>query len=566
MLGLDLNNTARMIPNPQNYRILLLSDNEMVRFSLENFFTNSNVHILIAQNKDEANDLMRHEKLDAVIYDIGSDPDAGLRIRRMIRDRDAKLPILFITPLFYWSDSRLIDQIVEDPHSYYIPENVDRKFMIAKLRQVIGASQAEQNLQQLMSKITRNWFLASLLQQAMLPPWVYFSNSYEFSCFYKPFSRVSGDLFEWLPLDEDRALFIFGDVSGHGTHSALAMSAIQSFMTQSIMLDKERATRPCLIASDINEFFCQHLHNIVYMSALIAYIDFKNNYIRYQNAGYMDVICVNAETGLVENINPENKGSMPLGMVKNTAYTNSDNVEYHFSDSSVFLFCSDGLMDLSKDKDGEKYMDMKMATKLASILVKDTQKEEKSISLPFRYYHSLEQFGYIHPQDDLSLVLIRKPRLAEREYVFSCRVPADKSAVDQICQKASKFVSKHYDDEEMSVNAELLLEEYLVNVILHGLNEYEKLNEYIALKLCAGERDLKIIIWDHGKEWNGLFMQPDQAERSLDDLNKSFSPTGRGVPIISRIASQVSRQRYCGLNESIFLIPRKNRQTDGRQY
>ena len=200
---------------------------------------------------------------------------------------------------------------------------------------------------------------------------------------------------------------------------------------------------------------------------------------------------------------------------------------------------------------------MKMATKLASILIKDTQKEEKSISLPFRYYHSLEQFGYVHPQDDLSLVLIRKPRLSEREYVFSCRVPADKSAVDQICEKASAFVSKYYNDEEISVDAELLLEEYLVNVILHRLNEYEKLNEYIALKLCAGERDLRIIIWDHGKEWNGPFLPPDQAERSLEELNDRGAVTGRGVPIISRIASQISRQRYCGLNETIFVIPRK---------
>ena len=562
MLGLDLNNTARMISSnsSQSYRVLLLSHNEMVAFSLENFFAGSNVHIIAVDSQEKVAKKVKHEKLDAVIYDIGNDPDAGLKMRRTIRDRDAKLPILFITPLFYWSDARLIDQIVEDPHSYYIPENVDRKFMISKLRQVVGAYQAENNLQQLMSKITRNWFLASLLQQAMLPPWVYFSDNYEFSCFYKPFSRVSGDLFEWLPLDEHRALFIFGDVSGHGTHSALAMSAIQSFMTQAILQDRGRATRPCMIASDINDFFCQHLHNIVYMSALIAYIDFENNYIRYQNAGYMDLLCVDANTGKIENINPQNKGSMPLGMVKNTVYTDADNVEYHFSDSSVFLFWSDGLMDLSKDKDGEKFMDMKMAHKLASILIKDTQKEETSISLPFRYYHSLEQFGYVHPQDDLSLVLIRKPRLTEREYVFSCRVPADKDAVDVICEKASEFVSKYYGEEKISVDAELLLEEYLVNVILHGLNEYEKINEYIAIKLCAEERFLKIIIWDHGKEWNGLFMPHDQAERSLDDLNDKLSIHGRGVPIISSIASQISRQRYCGLNESIFVI-RRTRQS-----
>jgi len=556
MLGLDLNTSARMASPHQSYRVMLVSSNELVRFSLENFFSDTNVTISAVLNDEDGCKQLERDNFDAVIHDIGTDPDSALRMRRIIRGHDERLPILFITPLFYWSDPGLIDRIVEDPHSYYIPENVDRKFMLSKLRQVISSCQAENSLHQLMNKITKNWFLASLLQQAMLPPWVYFSDSYEFSCLYKPFSRVSGDLFQWLPLDEDRALFIFGDVSGHGTHSALAMSAIQSFMTQTIMRDKRHAAHPHLIASEINDFFCQHLRNIVYMCSLIAYIDFKNNYLCSLNAGYMDVICVDADTGKVENINPENRGGMPLGLVKNTVYSEADNVEYRFSDSSVFLFCSDGLMDLSKDRDGENHMDMGMATKLASILIKDAQLDKKSISLPFRFYHSLEQFGYVHPQDDLSLVLIRKPRLSEREYVFSCRVPADKNAVDQICQKASAFVSRYYGDEELSVDAELLLEEYLVNVILHGLNEYEKLNEYIAVKLCADDRELKIIIWDHGREWNGLFMPPELAERSLDELNDKMSPSGRGVPIISRIASQISRQRYCGLNESIFVIPR----------
>ena len=555
MLGLDLNTSARMASANQTYRVLLHSRNELVRFSIDNYFSGTNVHIFTVIENDEAKTLLKQEKFDAVIYDIGSDPDAGLQMRRVIRDHDAQLPILFITPLFYWSDARLLDQIVEDPHSYYIPENVDRKFMVAKLRQVISSCQAENSLQQLMNKITRNWFLASLLQQAMLPPWVYFSENYEFSCFYRPFTKVSGDLFEWLPLDETRALFIFGDVSGHGTHSALAMTAVQSFLKQIVLRDKERATHPCLIATDINDFFCNHLHNIVYMSTLIAYIDFKNNYLCYQNAGYMDLICVDADTGEINDINPGKRGSLPLGMVKDAVYTTDDNVEYRFSDSSAFLFFSDGLVDLAKDREGETCMDMEMCTKLASILVTDAQKEEKSIAIPFRIYNSLEQFGYAFPQDDLSMVLIRKPLNLEREYVFSCRVPTDKKAIDAICERASNFVTSFYNNDQLAVKTDLLLEEYLVNVTQHGLSEYEKLNEYIAIKICAYEYELKLIIWDHGKEWNGFSLRHENADDELSKLNADLAESGRGIPIMTKIATQISRRRYSGLNESTFIIP-----------
>ena len=539
----------------QSYRVLLYSRDELISFSLQNFFKDSEIAVLTAETPEDGLNLLEDEKPDVVITELCSGPDIALRFRQQIRRVNENIPVLFMTPLFYWSDIRMLDRIVEDPHSYYIPDNADRKFMVAKLSQVVSASQSEDALRHLKSRIARNWFLASLLQQAMLPPWVYFGQSYEFSCFYRPFTKVSGDLFEWLPLDEDRALFIFGDVSGHGTHSALAMTAVQSFLKQIILRDRERATHPCLIATDINDFFCNHLHNIVYMSTLIAYIDFKNNHLCYQNAGYMDLLCVDAATGEVKDINPEKRGSLPLGMVKDSVYTNDDNVEYHFSDSSAFLFFSDGLVDLSKDREGETYMDMEMCTRLASLLVSDAQKEEKSIAIPFRIYNSLEQFGYNFPQDDISLALIRKPLHLEREYVFSCRVPTDKMAIDDICERASGFVQKFYGDEDLSVKTDLLLEEYLVNVTQHGLSEYEKLNEYIAIKLCAYERELKLIVWDHGKEWNGFSLRHEKADEELSKLNDDLAESGRGIPIMTKIATQISRRRYSGLNESIFIIP-----------
>lgn len=541
----------------QHYRVLLVSHTPLLQFSLSNFFKDTDISITAAGSSAEALEYMQRETFDAIIFEIGSDGDGSLQFRKNVRLSDIKIPILFMTPLFYWSDVKLLDRIVEDPHSYYIPENADRKFMTAKLQQVIHACQAENSLKSLQNTISRNWFLAGVLQQAMLPPWVYFGGNYEFSCFYRPFTQVSGDLFEWLPLGEDEALFIFGDISGHGTHSALAMTAVQSFLKQIILLDKEKARHPDLIAADINDFFCTHLHNIVHMSTLIAYIDFKNNYLCYQNAGYMDMLCLDAETGQYQDINPEKRGCLPLGMVKSAVYTEEDNVEYRFADSAVFLFASDGLVSLSKDKDGSNHLDLDMCLKLASLLVTDTKKENKSITIPFLAYHSLTQFGYVFPQDDLTMVLIRKPVYPEKEYVFSCRVPADKEAVDEICEKASSFVSKFYEGDEIPTNVELLLGEYLVNVIMHGLNKYEKLNEYIAVKLCAYPDKLKVMVWDHGKEWHGLAMRQSAAEQELERLNDNLAASGRGLPIISMIASQISRQRYCGLNESIFVVPVK---------
>jgi len=123
-------------------QILLVSENNLVRFTLQNFFKDSALVITATQRPEEGLKLLRKERFDAVIAEIGTDSEASIQFRKDIRQHDGKIPVLFMTPLFYWSGGRLLDQIVEDPHSYYIPENADRQFMEAKLMQVISSCQA----------------------------------------------------------------------------------------------------------------------------------------------------------------------------------------------------------------------------------------------------------------------------------------------------------------------------------------------------------------------------------------------------------------------------------------
>ena len=496
--------------------------------------------------------------LHAIIFDICTDAEQGLFFRGLMRVENPILPILFLVPESHLFDSALYEQFADDPYTFVIPGNIEFKALLTKLKHCVNF----ELLKMFKDQFDRNKKLASHLQQTMLPPWVHFGKSYEFSTFYLPFNEVGGDLFEWFPLDDDRVLFIFGDVSGHETYSALAMSAVQSFLRQLIEQDKEKARRPCLIAKDINDFFCHHLMSIVNMGALIAYFDFKENYLCYLNAGYMDLLCFDAITGEINVMNKHSAGGSTLGWKEDSNYTEDDSVEYYFSDFSVFMFFSDGLLDLAKDFSGNTFMDIELFKKLVSELVLETQTEEKSIAIPFRCYHLLGEHGYVFPQDDLTMGIIRKPQYQEKEYTFACRVPADNKAVDEICEKVSAFVMKYYQDERLSVDTELLLEEYLVNVVMHGLDEYEKLYEYIAIKLCAYEDKLKLMIWDHGKEWDGVLMQKEKAEDTLDWLNEGLLDSGRGLPIISKIASEGGRQRFSGLNENIFIIPKRT-ETEG---
>ncbi len=501
--------------------------------------------------------------IHAIVFELSTDSAEGLRFRSSLREADDKktLPILFIMSDKYWSDPELLGKVFEDPYSFVVPVNVDFKTLFVRLEHCINF----EILNKCKEQFDRNKRISHHLQQTMLPPWVHLGNSYEFSTFYLPHNDISGDLVEWFPLDEHRVLFIFGDVSGHETHSALAMSAVHSFLSHLIELDKENARRPCLIANEIQAYFRRHFGGIVYLGALIAYFDFQSNYLCFLNAGYENLLCVDSLTGKVDLLNPENRGNLAMGYQEGTVYTEDDSVEYWFSDYSVFMFFSDGLTDLSQDQDGITYMDKELLCRLLSGLVMETQDEEKSIAIPFKCYHLLQQHGYLYPQDDLTMGILRKSPHLKKEFTFTCRVPADKQAVDDICKKCSAFVSEYYRDERLSVNTELLLEEYLVNVIIHGLEEYEKLYDFIAIKLHAYDDRLLLVIWDRGKEWNGELMQKDTAEDTLDRANSNLSESGRGLPIISKIASKESRRRFSGLNETVFIIPKNTGTEDDVQ-
>ena len=115
----------------RTFRILLVSRNELIRFSPDNFFEDSEFALTGVDCREEAVPLLPAENFDAVIANIDSNPQEGFLLRAEIRRTYDKLPILFMTPLFNWSGSRLLDQIVDDPHSYCIPENADREFMTA---------------------------------------------------------------------------------------------------------------------------------------------------------------------------------------------------------------------------------------------------------------------------------------------------------------------------------------------------------------------------------------------------------------------------------------------------
>ena len=256
----------------RKYNVLVLDDEKFILLTVSACLKNGPFQVTTADHAEQALDAFKQKRFDAVLSDIMMDSVDGFKFRDMIRNYNKRIPIIFLTSLMDDIDNSLINQIMKDSYSYYLNKNFTRTSLLEKLDQVVRAYQAQNEISQLEKKIESDLELATQVQTAMLPPWIRFTECYEFSFIYRPLFKISGDLFEWIPIDPQSCLCVFGDISGHGIHSALTMTAVQSILKQMITIHAPDELRPDRILRQLNDFFCEKLNMCSYMTCLITII------------------------------------------------------------------------------------------------------------------------------------------------------------------------------------------------------------------------------------------------------------------------------------------------------
>lgn len=537
----------------EKIRILICDDEKLILTIISRILTSANYEVVTTTSPVEGIAAFKSGSFAAVITDVMMEPVDGFIFREMIRACNKTIPIVFLTSLIGGSDHYLLNMITQDPCSYFIPKQSGKLLLLNKLDQILMAYRTERAQNFAQNRLREELALASNIQRAMLPPYVYSGNCFEYSCLYRPLHKISGDLYERLPITDSRGIMVFGDLSGHGIHSALAMIAVQSFL-KSIDLDQENL--PCTLARKLNGFLWRQLHGIAYMCALIVFYDFEKNIMRYYNSGMGDLLCVNSRTGKLRDLNPEKRGSLPLGMMPDGDFEQSDTVEAVFDDGEYFIAASDGISDLSMSPDGTEGLDMALFRELLGQAVIQSRELGDIVALPFQIYSMLELAGYAFPQDDTMLMVMRKKTHPRRGVLYYGSIRCLHEEVDRLVQQVAETVNTRFAPcIELAVSVELMLQEHLTNILNHGFDGRDHDGEYIFVKVVDAGRNLIVTVWDFGREWRFDTSVMRDPDKHLDMLNDSGAVNGRGVAIIQKIASRISRKRLAGLNECTFVIP-----------
>lgn len=536
-------------------KILVLDDEKLIRLAMSAKLRSAGYTPIAVGTVNEALAAYKANKQTcrAIIADIMIGEMDGFVFRDIIRGLDPMIPIFFMTALDPEEGSGFLGRILADGNSYYLPKSVQPKVMLSRIKSIVASRKVEQFIERQISEQQSSLSLASKVQSSMLPLGSVMTKRGFYTTYWRPKDVVSGDLYEAMQYGDGTYLYVLGDIQGHGTSAALAMTAVQAFLKQFRRDNGVVSEGPSYIANMLQGFFSRYMSGVTYMTALICVHRPLKGTVEWLSCGAPDLMVIDPSDGSCKPINPEKKGGIPIGMLPDTQYSDDDVVTTHLSDTAVCVSFTDGIFDLARDKDNMETMPTSFFENAVRELVSEARTTGAMFAVPQKIISLCEESGYRNFSDDVSILMFGK-RLFN-EGVFDAALPLNPEAIENIALELGEWCAANGWDSGLVDRVQLVLEETLMNVHDHGVDPQDRISSVVGLRLCRMRELAELTIWDSGTPPPSLEVAAGDSATAMELKNKEFSGRGRGRLIIRSLCNGVSRSRYQDLNETVYHIP-----------
>ena len=168
-------------------------------------------------------------------------------------------------------------------------------------------------------------------------------NDIDLYALYKPARLVSGDLFDFILLDNDKLFFTIGDVSGKGLSAAFFMSVAQTILKNNARLKIPRK----IIETVNNELYTVNQHQF-FLTLFCGVLNLKTGVLHYCNAAHTSTLVLSLNGEITEL---EQSHGMPLGLYSNRSY---DDSTFKLKPGDSIVLYSDGVTE-QQDTDNQHY-------------------------------------------------------------------------------------------------------------------------------------------------------------------------------------------------------------------
>lgn len=283
----------------------------------------------------------------------------------------------------------LVSRRLEESENETIQNLREKNVQLEKAYHDLKAAQAQLIAQE---KLQRELDIARNIQLSFLPPEMPSAPGYEFGAMIIPARAVGGDLYDFIPLGDDRLGIVIGDVSDKGVPAALVMALTYSLLHA----EAYRQGNPGEVLAAVNRLLLEMNNMGMFVTLVYGVLDFARGEFAYARAGHPFPVLLDGE-GRVLTL-PERNG-MAVGILD----------EPEFDEGCVVLPCegvlclySDGLSEApAPGGEGELGQDG-----IAALLA-DFQ-AYPAMEICHRLWSYVQASGSESQQDDFTVVIVKR--------------------------------------------------------------------------------------------------------------------------------------------------------------
>ena len=245
-------------------------------------------------------------------------------------------------------------------------------------------------------RMERELTQASEIQRVLLPFSAPALNDYELAAEYHAARIVSGDYYDYIPVDEDRYGIAIGDVCGKGIAASLIMAMCRS----NLRSRAHENLSPASVLHSVNQSIFPDIKEDMFVSLLYLILEKGSNEVTVARAGHEPPILYRRASKSIELIEPP---GMAAGIDGGPVFKRSvKDHRFTMNPGDILLLYTDGLNE-AIDRDGDEFgMDRlnraveKYSSESSETLIRSIVEEVKQFSMG------------ISQTDDITLIAIEK--------------------------------------------------------------------------------------------------------------------------------------------------------------
>lgn len=320
-----------------------------------------------------------------VIYDISTDP------RFIYNEAAKKEDLRSMLCVGMKSKEKAIGTLhlyTREPH-FFTEEEIKLAQSIANQAAIVieNANLYKESIEK--RRIEKELAMAGEVQSALLPISKPALNGIDIKAKIVPCTQLSGDLYDFVELGNQRLGIVIADVSGKGTPGALLMATTHANI--------HAVSEDTLSVSDIidktNKYLCKYTRSTEFITLFFGILNANELTFTYSNAGHNPPIIFREGLGVfLEN------GGIPLGIIEDTSYS-EDQIQLISGD--IIVLYTDGVTEAINEK-----KEIFGVNRLMRVVQKNI--DMSSSDLVDKIYDEISSFMDGSPlNDDLTIIAIK---------------------------------------------------------------------------------------------------------------------------------------------------------------